>query len=68
MIAEHDLQSTIELCRSEPELDRQIEFLQRINKSLPSAIQILIPSLLTNDFVGRALDTIEERIMISKKA
>ena len=68
MMGESELQSIIELCRSEPEVDRQVEFLQRINENLPSTIQIAMPSLLTDDFVGRALDTIEERIMLSKKA
>ena len=60
MITSHELRRMIEICRSEPELDRQIEFLQQINKSLPSSIQVEIPWLVTNDIVDRALDKIEE--------
>lgn len=67
MIAELDLQSAIELCRSEPELDRQVEFLHNINDCLPASMKVTMPSLLTNDFVERALDLMEERIVASKR-
>lgn len=62
MDAGEELQAIINHCRSEPELDRQVEFLRRLNQNLPSDIQVAIPSLLTDDFVRRALDKIEEKI------
>ena len=67
MPSESELRTIIEACRAESELDRQVEFLQKLNKSLPSGIQIMIPSLLTDDFVARALERIEERITVTGK-
>lgn len=67
MMHEHELQHSIERCRSEQELDTQIKILHEINENVPTSIRVTMPSLLTNDFVYRALDTIEERIMISRR-
>ena len=67
MPSESELQLIIDACRAESELDRQVESLQKLNNSLPSGIQIPIPSLLTDDFVARALDRIEERIIVSNR-
>jgi hypothetical protein len=68
MMTERELQLIIDRCRSEIELDGQVELLRQINRNLPPSIQIVIPSLLTNDFVFWALDLIEERMMISLRS
>jgi hypothetical protein len=59
---EFDLISLVELCRDEPNLDIQIELLEKINQDLPELLQLKIPSLLTNDYVARALDLIEDKL------
>ena len=58
----HEIQNLIHACRSESNLDRQIELLYRINEMLSEPLYIKIPSLLTNDYVSRALESIEEKI------
>ncbi|MFY3741531.1 MAG: hypothetical protein HMLIMOIP_001988 [Candidatus Nitrosomirales archaeon] len=58
---EHDLFSLIQACRSEANLDRQIQLLEQINHHLPELLRLKIPSLLTNDYVIRALDIIEDK-------
>lgn len=57
--------SLISKCRYEEndDIDRQIELLNQINSALPKRLSINLPSLITNDYVGKALDIIEERIM-----
>lgn len=60
--ADIELDGMIQICRSESNLDSQIEMLRKINQNLPETIQIKMPSLLTNDYVVRALDVIEDRI------
>ena len=59
MINRKHLLSLVEKCRYEQELDKQIELLYRINLMLPPFARLRIPSLITDDYVRRALDTIE---------
>jgi hypothetical protein len=40
--------------------------LKEINKSLPASEQLMIPSLITEDYVFRALEMIEERTTASR--
>ena len=49
-------------CMYESSLDKQIDMLYKINDSLPPSLRLKIPSLLTNDYLGRALDMIEENL------
>jgi len=58
------LQSLISKCRYEEnsDVDRQIELLNQINSALPKTLWINLPPLITNDYIGKALDIIEERI------
>jgi hypothetical protein len=49
----------INKCRDECEIDKQVEILHEINLELPQSKQIRIPSLITNDYVSRALDIAE---------
>jgi hypothetical protein len=58
------LLSLISKCRYEEndDVDRQVELLNQINSTLPKTVRINLPSLITNDYIGKALDIIEERI------
>jgi hypothetical protein len=56
----------IEKCRSEDDVDSQISMLNRINNSLPESERLRLPSLITDDYVFRALEAIEERILPSR--
>ena len=51
------------MCRHQSDVDKQILLLHKINSALPKSLQLQVPSLLTNDYVSRALDIIEERIL-----
>ncbi len=62
LAAEQELRNLIDACRSEPDLDAQVEVLHRINQGLPEPLQLKMPSFLTNDYVTRALDLIEDKM------
>lgn len=62
LAAELDLRNLIDACRSESDLDRQVAVLNRINRGLPEPMQLKMPSFLTNDYVTRALDMIEDKM------
>jgi hypothetical protein len=49
-------------CRYERDIDKQIILLREINEKLPKPERLRLPSLMTDDYVSRALDTIEERL------
>ena len=49
-------------CRYERNVDDQISLLNKINENLPKGKRLRIPCLITDDYVSRALDMIEERI------
>ena len=59
----NQITSLITKCRYQRDVDKQILILNAINFSLPKSLQLKIPSLITNDYVGRALDLIEDRIL-----
>ena len=64
MIPYHQISSLIEKCRyDEEDVDRQAELLRQINAALPKTLRIQLPSLITNDYVAKALDTIEDRLI-----
>jgi hypothetical protein len=48
--------------REEKNTDRRILKLQGLNNSLPADKQLEMPSLITNAYIRRALDVIEERM------
>ncbi len=62
MSADNQIHSLMDLCRWESNLDRQVELLRKVNRSLPESLQIKMPSLVTNDYVARALDVIEDKL------
>ena len=53
----------IATCRYQNDVDKQIQILHAINSALPMSLRLQMPSLLTNDYVSRALDIIEDRIL-----
>ena len=53
----------IQQCRTETNLDIQINILFQINETLPDSVRIKVPSLITNDYVSRALDIIEDKLL-----
>jgi hypothetical protein len=65
----HQILSLIEICRyDESNVDRRIELLKQINAKLPPVARINLPSLITNDFISKALDIIEERLILANTA
>lgn len=59
----NQITSLIERCRYQSDVDKQIRILHTINSALPKSLRLQMPSLLTNDYVSRALDIIEDRIL-----
>jgi hypothetical protein len=53
--------SVITAIREEHNTDKRIRMLQKLNNSLPKDIRLQLPSLITNAYVRKALDIIEER-------
>jgi hypothetical protein len=49
-------------CRNDNDIDRQVSLLIRANAMLPAPMQLKIPSLITADYIRKALSDIEERI------
>lgn len=58
------IQSLLQKCRYEKNIDAQIDILFQINRSLPYDMQLKLPSLFTDDYVRTALDTIEEKLLV----
>jgi hypothetical protein len=56
--------SLIASIRDERNTDKRIRMLEELNNSLPAESRIEIPSLITNAYIRRALDMIEERIAV----
>lgn len=56
--------SLIAAIRDERNTDKRIRMLQELNNSLPPESRIEMPSLITNAYIRRALDMIEERIAV----
>ncbi|HET7390281.1 MAG TPA: hypothetical protein VFJ51_05610 [Nitrososphaeraceae archaeon] len=52
----------IEDCYNEPDIDKKVLILYKINSLLPRSYCIDIPSLITDDYVDTALYRIERNI------
>ncbi len=61
------LSSLIQQCRYEIDVDKQFELLQKINSLLPKTIRLRMPSLITDDYIRTALDTIDEYLLDKKR-
>ena len=65
MIEKKNLQGLlrrISIIKEESDTQRRLELLLDLNDSLPQSLRLTMPSLITNAYVRRALDLIEERI------
>ena len=49
-------------CLETSEIDKKVEILERINRLLPLESMIKLPAFITNDYIDRALDLLEERL------
>ena len=62
------LSSLIQQCRYEiDDVDKQFELLQKINSLLSKTIRLRMPSLITDDYIRTALDTIDEYLFDKKR-
>jgi hypothetical protein len=60
-----DILDCISSIRAERNTEKRLRMLQSLNDSLPDDVRLQMPSLITNAYVRRALDVIEERISLS---
>jgi hypothetical protein len=67
MMIFNQITSLIARCRDQSDVDKQILILHAINSALPKSLQLKMPSLLTNDYVSKALDIIEDRILLHRQ-
>ena len=63
----HILSTLIQQCRYEMDVDKQFALLQKINSLLPKTSRLSMPSLITDDYIRTALDTIDEYIVDKKR-
>ena len=61
----YDITNLIDMCRNEPDLDRQLKILLVINAMLPLTKKLHIPSFLTDDYISRALHEIDRALKSS---
>jgi hypothetical protein len=59
------LLNRISTIREEHDTEKRLRMLQQLNESLSKDIKLDMPSLITNAYVRRALDMIEERLLVS---
>ena len=52
----------VQTCIETADIDKRVEILQRINHLLPLESKIKLPAFITNDYIDRALDLLEERL------
>ena len=52
----------VEDCYEEEDIDKKVQILYKINSLLPKPCSINIPSLITDDYIDRALYRIEKNI------
>jgi hypothetical protein len=60
-----DVLHDIAAIREERDTEKRLTLLQELNDSLPEWIRLEMPSLLTNAYVRKALDMIEDKILVS---
>ena len=52
----------VQTCIETSDIDKRVELLQRINRLLPEDSIIKLPAFITNDYIDRTLDLLEERL------
>ncbi len=63
-IESQSLLDRISSIREERDTQKRLEMLMELNDSLPEIYRLRMPSLITNAYVRRALDLIEERVSL----
>lgn len=64
MTSLQEMLNHISVIRAERNTEKRLSMLQKLNDSLPENIRVRMPSLITNAYVRRALDMIEERVLL----
>jgi hypothetical protein len=64
MASLQEMLNHISVIRAERNTEKRLSMLQKLNDSLPENIKVRMPSLITNAYVRRALDMIEERVLL----
>ena len=59
------IQDEIDAIRQELDTDKRLVMLHNLNESLPRALRLQFPSLITSAYIRTALDRIEERALVS---
>lgn len=59
----HTISSLVAKCHEEGDLDKQVQILRKINSMLPPQFRLSMPSLITDDYIRKALDIIQEIIL-----
>ena len=49
------------------DVDKQFALLQKINSLLPTTSRLIMPSLITDDYIRTALDKIDEYLLDKKR-
>ena len=52
----------VQNCYELSDVDKRVEILQRINHLLPVENKIKLPTFITNDYIDRTLELLEERL------
>ena len=59
-----DLIETIKKCNETEDIDKRVELIQQLNELLPLEYKFQLPSFITNDYINRRLDLLEEKISL----
>jgi hypothetical protein len=52
----------VQSCVETFDINKRVEILQRINRLLPAESMIKLPAFVTNDYIDKTLDLLEERL------
>ena len=52
----------VQSCIDTSDIDQRVEMLERINRLLPVESRIKLPTFITNDYINKTLDLLEERL------
>jgi hypothetical protein len=52
----------VKACIETSDIDKRVGILQRINRLLPVECMVKLPAFITNDYIDRTLDLLEERL------
>ena len=52
----------VQSCIESSDIDKRVRILQRINCLLPVESKIKLPAFITNDYIDRTLELLEERL------